>query len=389
MITYFQDSHILHYQGRFYNAKSSSFFDRFTANLKKGEKLNIYMRRKEITDPSMIPSLMEVSTEKIEFHEMPSFWNITKWLRIYNMIKDIIGNTEFAYLRAEGIYGAIAGYFCIKRGVKYMVVMPADPEVGLKEHGVIGHIIAFFHTRLVKNVVKKADYAYYVTQSYLQNKYPSDGVVLGCSDVQLDPIEDEVLENRIKKINNKDKKLIIGTAGALLPMIKGQDLVLRAIKNLCATIDVEYHLIGIGDATEIETLAKEIGIEDKLFIEGTIPHEDVFKWLDNIDVYIQPSRTEGLPRAIIEAMSRALPCIGSNVGGIPELIEKEWLFKHDKNTIRAIEDLLIKINDKSTCIRLATRNFECSKVYDRRIVVQKNTEFFKSFDAYARTRQMQ
>jgi glycosyltransferase involved in cell wall biosynthesis len=50
-------------------------------------------------------------------------------------------------------------------------------------------------------------------------------------------------------------------------------------------------------------------------------------WLDRIDIYLQPSRQEGLPRALIEAMARACPALGSTAGGIPELLAPSCL--HD------------------------------------------------------------
>jgi len=50
---------------------------------------------------------------------------------------------------------------------------------------------------------------------------------------------------------------------------------------------------------------------------------EVAKWLDQLDVYLQPSYQEGLPRATIEALNRGLLVIGSTAGGIPELLPAE------------------------------------------------------------------
>lgn len=384
VISYFQDSHILRYGDRFFNAKSSSFYDRFIANLKNDEKLNIYMREKEIRNDAQILRLMEISTEKICFHKMESFWNPANWFSVLKSIKKIVKESDFLYLRTEGIYGSIAALYATKYSKKYMSIMPADPEVGLKEHGIIGRIVALFHTPLVKKAVFNADYAYYVTEKYLQEKYPNNGVSIGCSDVQLESLDDVILEKRIKRIRNNEEKIIIGSAGALNIKIKGQDLVIAAISKLRKKYNIEYRIIGMGDKEKIEKIIQKYNVDNNVVIEGTIPHNEVFSWLDNIDIFIQPSRTEGLPRALIEAMSRALPCIGSNVGGIPELLDEHFIFDIHHQPVSKIVSILETLLDRKTQEEQARRNFNSAKKYQKAIVDEKNRNFFLEFDRYAR-----
>ena len=67
---------------------------------------------------------------------------------------------------------------------------------------------------------------------------------------------------------------------------------------------------------------KAKALRDRVRFRGQLTTPvDVRAELDRADLFVLPSRQEGLPRAMIEAMARALPCIGSSVGGIPELLQ--------------------------------------------------------------------
>ena len=76
---------------------------------------------------------------------------------------------------------------------------------------------------------------------------------------------------------------------------------------------------------------------------GQLPAGEMVRaQLDKADLFILPSKTEGLPRALVEAMARALPCIGTTVGGIPELLPSEDLVPPGdvKALAETIEDVL-------------------------------------------------
>src|SRR5690606_15570335 len=117
-------------------------------------------------------------------------------------------------------------------------------------------------------------------------------------------------------------KIIIGTTAAIDVKHKGQQYVIEALGELKKNgyTKFEYHLVGGGDPAYLKSIAKRHNIEENIHFLGTLPHNKVFEWLDNIDIYVQPSRQEGLPRALIEAMSRGLPAFGANTAGIPELL---------------------------------------------------------------------
>jgi len=106
---------------------------------------------------------------------------------------------------------------------------------------------------------------------------------------------------------------------------------------------VELVIVGDGRCrAELERRAQACGIDPRETFIGRIPSgEAVRNELDRGDLFVLASKTEGLPRAMIEAMARALPCIGSDVGGIPELLApRELVPRNDPHALsQKIADL--------------------------------------------------
>jgi glycosyltransferase involved in cell wall biosynthesis len=92
-------------------------------------------------------------------------------------------------------------------------------------------------------------------------------------------------------------------------------------------LDLELTLVGAGRyRSQLEAQALRLGLEAHTRFRGQIARrEDMWAELDQADLFVLPSRQEGLPRAMLEAMARALPAIGSTAGGIPELLPQEDL----------------------------------------------------------------
>ena len=108
--------------------------------------------------------------------------------------------------------------------------------------------------------------------------------------------------------------------------IKGYDILAQSVKLLSNNSTLpNFRILIIGLSEEEDKkfshLIQDLGIA-RYFISTGI-RNDVDRFLAISDIYLQPSRTEGLPLSIMEALQYGLPIIGSNIGGIPEAIHHE------------------------------------------------------------------
>lgn len=115
---------------------------------------------------------------------------------------------------------------------------------------------------------------------------------------------------------------VIGSVGRLSPE-KGMDVLMEAFA-LVRSASVEARLVVIGDGSDrssLEATARRLNIEGSVEMPGF--RSDVAGFLSHFTVFVLASRSEGLPLAILEAMSAGLPVVASTVGGIPEAITHE------------------------------------------------------------------
>ena len=112
---------------------------------------------------------------------------------------------------------------------------------------------------------------------------------------------------------------IIGVVGRLSPE-KGVDLFLEA----CALLDrrgVAFSAIVAGDGPErgrLERRCRSLALESCVHFLGQVSHVDVL--YGNLDLLVLPSRSEGLPNTLLEAMGADLPVVATKVGGVPEVV---------------------------------------------------------------------
>ncbi len=112
---------------------------------------------------------------------------------------------------------------------------------------------------------------------------------------------------------------VIGCVG-LLWQAKGQGHLIEALRDIdSARRPLVLVLVGSGsDEKALRACAERTGVMQKVRFLGW--RSDVPQVLRALDVYVQPSITEGLPLAVVEAAAAGLPIVASRVGGIPEII---------------------------------------------------------------------
>lgn len=273
--------------------------------------------------------------------------------------------------------------YCKKYKKPYMTVVCGCPWDALWNHGWQGKLLALKGYFDLKKAQQAAPYSIYVTNKFLQRRYPTTGISIGCSNVNISTGVEGILERRLNNIKQRiadGRTLKIGTAAALDVSYKGQEYVIRALAKLkLSGLIYEYHLIGRGDDSRLKGIAEDSGVSNQVFFHGAIPHDKVLDFLDDIDIYVQPSKQEGLPRSLIEAMSRGCLCLGSRTAGIPELIEPQYVFP--KGGVNAIVRIIKSVTIDSL-VSQARYNFEKAKEFDSSILNNRRKKFIQDFIDY-------
>ncbi len=244
-----------------------------------------------------------------------------------------------AIIRLPSHLGLLACGICDKLRKPYLVESVGCPWDSLWNHSWKGKLLApttFLRTR---QYIQNASHVVYTSREFLERRYPTRGKFTYCSNVALDEFDEAILRRRREKIAARSHSAVIGSCGQIDLPFKGHRFVVEAISILNKQGgDFRYELVGAGNPDYIMGVARRFGVEDRVRVLGKKCRKDVFRWLDAIDLYVQPSLTEGLSRALVEAMSRAVPCLGSATGGNPEFLGPRCLFRN-KSVSSLIETL--------------------------------------------------
>ncbi len=294
------------------------------------------------------------------------------------ILEQAVKGSDYVFIHVPCSVQNIVASFAKKFNKPYMPLVVGCPWDALWHHSFKGRLVAPLYYLSLKRFMSKTSTAMYVTRSFLQKRYPCRGLSIGCSDVALPVNNQSVLTNRLYKIsNNNTSHLSLASVGALIKA-KGHSDVIKALYLLKKDgYSFYYHIIGGGDKTFLENLAIKLDVADQVIFHGVLPHNKIFELLTDIDIYIQPSKAEGLCRALAEAMSMACPAIATNVGGNPELVNSKWLYQSGNSKMLATK--IKGLSEKGNLLAAANENYTTAQSYQADLLNKRRNEFISSF----------
>lgn len=332
----------------------SAMFPRpvWTRYLRVFSEVAICARVREV--PAVPAEMGRVTGEGVTFHGLPYYhgpWQY--WCRRHEFraaARRIAEPGAACIVRVPGNVASQVIHALGQDGLPYAVEVVADPW-DMFSPGSSTHPLRWFFRRMFTRATRRhcaqAQASLYVTEHALQRRYPpghAPGMAtFGVSDVCLGDGAFVARARTRDSFCHRPLRLI--SVGSFNLLYKAQDVLVEALA-LAVKQGLDGRLSFAGDGIyrpRIEALvARHRVLEGRVEFLGQLRGgEAVFEALDRSDLFVLPSRQEGLPRAALEAMARGLPCIGSHVGGFPEILPGDAIVR--PNDVKGLARCLLRL----------------------------------------------
>ncbi len=181
-----------------------------------------------------------------------------------------------------------------------------------------------------------------------------------------------------KNLGLPDDKLIVG-AVANSYRTKGLDILIKAISMLTGDIKNRCQFALLGNGPETENLKLEImnlQLQNIIAMPGRI--QNASKYLSAFDIFVLPSRKEGFPFSILEAMQAGLPIVATNVGGTPEALGDAGLLVYPEDPQALAEAMEKLINSPTLREKLAQKALAQSKLFSQEKMLRETEKIYSN-----------
>lgn len=347
-------------------------------------QVEVLARVREVA--SVPPTHRRADGDGVSFRGLPYYvgpWAYARRAReVRRQVRRALGSAEAVILRLPST--SIAQ--CVEQAMResrrpYGVEVVGDPYDVFAPGGMrhpLRPVLRWWLPRCLHRQCGGACAAAYVTQRALQTRYPPPpgSFTTHYSSVEL-PGAALAGAPRSARAANGPLRLI--TVGSLDHPAKGVDTLIDAVAA-CTRQGLQLSLTIVGDGrlrARLQRRAAAAGVAERVAFLGYVPTgEGVRAHLDASDLFVLPSKAEGLPRAVIEAMARALPCIATAVGGIPELLPASDLVP--PGCVAALSAKIAEVaGEPERAARMSRANLERARGYVEEVLRERRKALYE------------
>jgi len=377
------DSHIFRTPDHKFWVKGITDNDFFKRYLHTFDGVRVISRVKDIGFEESV-KMLRVDSKEVEVFPLPYSRGMKEYIRNYFITRKAVKKSVIGFPCAIFRLPSVIAFLVLeefqKSGKPYAIEVVADPESAYADNPIAKKI----YTDKLRKAAISANGASYVTKDTLQKKYPSRASVEGNSSSAFtehySSIDmDEHYFGKEKQYGNDKKKFILcHTANKNATTEKGQDTLIKALGIIHSHgYDASVKFIGDSEIRdEFEKLAKENGVSDRITFTGLLAKKELVREeLISSDIFVYPTRAEGLPRSMIEAMAVGLPVISTPIGGIPELVSEKYLVNVGDYKLLA-EKIMRLMDNRDELEEMSRNNFMTAAKYERSKLQIRRNDFY-------------
>lgn len=335
------------------------------------------------------------SGEGVSFLPLPAFTGPWQYIKNIVTLRKIIrrycADFDCAIFRLPGATPNLVCRQFSSTGKPFAIEVVADPWDNFSPgaiHSVLRPLIRVYWTLFLKRMCKQANGVSYVTEHYLQNRYPSRAVVDSSSSTYFESFYSSVdlPDNSIsspRDIEPKEPYKILHVSNAFTGYGKGHIVLMDSFQKVLQDgFKAELCFVGDGPLRPaFESYARRLEINDSVHFTGRLAgSSEVRAIMRQSDLFVFPTLAEGLPRVLLEAMAEGLPCISTSVCGIPEILDNSFMCDyHDSDKLTELIELFLSSPD--LMISEGKRNLSVARKYSTSILSERRNNFYSSLRA--------
>ena len=375
------DDCVFSFNGEYY-AKNNERYEFYCRYLRVFESVRLVVRNKVVDHLSISCILLPKTIEVVGIPDYSGPKEYAKqYFRIGQILQHAVDDCSAAILRLPSTIGQRLGHLILRKRIPYAIEVVCDAH---DYYACETNLIHKFLWKIIdlqqRHLCFFANGVSCVTQRYLQRRYYSKIKGHFTSAYSSISLYDSFI-SKPRTFPQGEFNLVHVANQVDYDGRKGHKEVLEAVsllnqKGIFPTVTFvgsDYH----DGISKLSSYVNKLNLKSKISFTGYLNREQLEVFLENSDLFVFPTRAEGLPRVVIEAMAKGLPCVTSNVSGLPEIVQHELLVEYDD--IQGLADRIERLMTNGGYYEfISAQNIETSKSFRSEVLEAKRDEFYKA-----------